>query len=37
MDFTADSVKGEMTSSRDRKERAMSFPAGQGREKRMAW
>lgn len=37
MDFTADSARGEVTSSRDRKERAMSFPAGQERVKRMAW
>lgn len=37
MDFTADSVREEVTSPRDRKERAMSFPAGRGRVKRMAW
>lgn len=36
MDFTADSFR-EVTSSSDGKERAMSFPAGQERVKRMAW
>lgn len=36
MDFTADFVR-EVTSSRDGKERAMSFPAGQERVKTMAW
>lgn len=37
MDFAADSVREEVTSPRDRKGRATSFPAGQGRLKRMSW
>lgn len=36
MDSAADSVR-EVTSPRDRKGREMSFPAGQGRVKRMSW
>lgn len=37
MDFTADRVRGEVTSSRDGEERAVSFPAGQERAESMAW
>lgn len=33
MDFTADSARGKVTSSRDRKEGAISFPAGQEKSK----
>lgn len=33
MGFMADSIRGEVTSSRDGKGRAMSFPTGQERVK----